>query len=358
LIRGTPYYFVVTAENSLGESSDSSEVTATPDPPNPTFSQADLTGIWNVRVLQSGTNNGWYDVTESVNDSGIVSIINNGGSLTPPTVPGLSITSGTGATAGVVTETGVGSNTTFHGKMSTSKNLIVGTSTVAGGNVALHVFVKRVPGVVYGNADLTNTTFIYNKVYSGAFLYWEKATGTIDVSQMMHLTSAEDSSGVLGPQPNYTTISMDITGAVTLGLEPSFRGVMSPDKKLIIGASSDPPYSIHIYQMRGQTTYTQADLAGTSIAFTFHSDSTPSWDYATWLTDVTGAVTGSNWMGSDTGTTPLLNTWSLTLDLLGEVTTSGDLVSDGGWMSFGKDLVVIVGDSPPPVGSYMMIKVQ
>lgn len=353
LNNGTTYYFVLTAVNIIGsEGSESSEVSATPDPPNPAFSQADLTGIWNIRVLQSGADNGWYYVTASVNDSGIFSVINSGGSTTRPSVPALSITSG-----GVVTETGIGSNATFHGKMSTSKNLIVGTSTRSGGTFALHVFVKRVPGVIYSNTDLTSTTFAWNKIYTGAFPYWENVAGSIDASLQVNLTFAEDTSGLLpSPQPNYSSISIDSAGIVTLGKEPSFVGVMSPDKKVIVGASSDPPYGLEIIQMRGQT-YAQADLAGTSIAFTFHTDSTPSWDYATWLTNSTGAVTGSNWLGSDTGTTPLLSSWQLNINSQGGVTTSGDLTSHGGLVSFGKDLVVIVGDSAPD-GSYMTIKVQ
>ena len=349
LIRGTEHYFVVTAVNSAGESGESIEVSAVPDPPAPTFSLADLNGFWNIRVLQSGTDNGWYSVATSV-ASGVVNPLSTGGPTTPPSIGPLSIT-----TEGVVTDT---SNATFHGKMSSSKNLIVGTSTRSGTSFALHIFVKDT-GVTYSATDLANKDFAWNRIQIGSSPFWEIAEGFINPSGgQITLTYAEDSTGVLTPQIPYSTITIDANGNVELGKEPSFRGVMTSDKKMIIGTSSDPPYGLMILQMRGQT-YIQNDLGGTSdIAFTFHSDSTPSWDYATWSTDpTTGDVTGSNWLGSDTGNTPLLNSWALDIDADGFITTSGDLVSVGGWLSYSKDLAVVVGDSAPD-GSFMTIKVQ
>jgi fibronectin type 3 domain-containing protein len=74
LIRGIPYYFRVTAVNAGGESGESNEVTVTPNPPAPVFSQADLAGTWNVRVLRSGSSQGWYLQTITVDTTGGVTV--------------------------------------------------------------------------------------------------------------------------------------------------------------------------------------------------------------------------------------------------------------------------------------------
>jgi fibronectin type 3 domain-containing protein len=292
LIRGMPYYFRVTAENAGGESGVSSEVTVTPNPPNPDFSQADLTGTWNIRVIRGGASSGWYLVKASVDITGAVTVQGSGGPISPvPNLSALSITTGTGASAGVVTETGAGSNTTFHGKMSSGKNLIVGTST-QGTSFALHIFVKQ--GTAYSSADLANKAFQYHRIYTGSSNFWEKAIGSTNGLGEVSLISKEDSSGPqVPPAPNYTTFSVDSMGIVSIGNEPDFAGVMSSDKKIIVGTSTDSAgkYSLRIIQMTGQT-YTQADLGGTIVPHAFSSTSTASWAYATRDVDpITGAGT-------------------------------------------------------------------
>ena len=348
LIRGTTHYFVVTAVNSDAvESVESSEAFTTPNPPNPSYTQSDLTGTWTIRVILTGTSAGWYGVTATVDGSGNVSTSAPVGPTTPPTVPAFSITSGTGASAGIVTETGFGSNATFSGKMSTSKNLIVGTSTQPDGTTfALHVFVKRVPGVTF---DLSNNTIAYHRIYSGDFLAWEKGNGTINSGQMT-LTSVVSGSVTPPATPTSTGISVNsTTGIVSIAAEPTFSGVMTPDKKIIVGTSTDASgtYSLRIIQMRGQT-YSQPDLAGVNRAFSFLSNSTPSWARALWDTDLAGNVTFVEFLSSD-GSTTLLPPFTTTID--GQGNTTGE-----GVLSFGKDLLVSNGDSLD--GSFMELKVQ
>ena len=349
LVRGNPYYFVVTAVNAGGESAVSNEVSVTPNPPNPVFSQTDLAGTWNVRVIRSGAAPGWYLATIAVDNAGIVTVQGSGGSLPVPTVSALSVTTGTGVSAGVVTETGGISNPTFHGKMSSGKNLIVGTST-QGTSYALHIFVKRVPGVTYGSADLASKTFKYQRIYSGSSHFWESATGSTNASGQLSLSSLVDSSGTLTPPgPNYTTISVDGTGIVTIGNESTFSGVMSSDKKIIVGTSTDAAgkYSLRVIQMRGQT-YTLADLAGVYVAYAFHSDSVSSWAHATWSTDLSGNVTVLDLLNSD-GTTGVPSPWTVNISPDGTVGTEGLL-------SYGKDLLVSIGNYLD--GSSMVLEVQ
>jgi fibronectin type 3 domain-containing protein len=335
LVRGIPYYFVVTALNAGGESGVSNEVTATPNPPNPVFSQADLAGTWNVRVLRSGASSGWYLSTISVdNTTGNVSVLGTSGPLTPPAVSALSITAGTGVSGGVVTETGASSNPTFHGKMSSGKTLIVGTST-QGTSFDLHVFVKRVPGVTFGSADLASKTFKYHRIYSGSSQIWEIGTGSTNASGLITFSSQEDKNGPIDPVSPATTLSVDGTGIVTIVAEPTFTGVMSPDKKIIVGTSTDAAgkFSLRILQVRGQS-YTQADLAGEYVAYSYHSDSTSSWARATWNTNISGTVNVTNIVNSD-GSPGSVDDFDQIIDGQGNVPLNGIL-------SFGKDLFVSI----------------
>jgi hypothetical protein len=356
LIRGIPYFFVATAVNAGGESGVSNEVTATPNPPDPVFSQADLAGIWEIRVIRGGASSGWYSVKASVGITGVVTVQGSGGSISPlPTVSALSITTGTGASAGVVTETGAGDNLTFHGKMSSGKNLIVGTSS-QGTSFALHIFVK--PGATYSSADLANKTFGYHRIYTGSSNIWEKATGSTNASGQITLATKEDPSGTINPPsaPNYTTISVDGTGIVTIGNESTFVGVMSSDKKIIVGTSTDAAgeYSLRIIQMRGQT-YTQADLAGTIVPHAFLSDSASSWAYATRVVDLLGNETFVSFLNSD-GNTTFGSSFMINVDGAGNISLPGNTDSHGGMLSFGKDLLVRIGDSTS--GSFVEITVQ
>jgi len=355
LIRGVAYFFVVTAENAAGESGVSNEVTVTPNAPDPVFNQTDLAGNWNVRVIQTAPTPGWYSALLNVNNAGTATILESGGTLPPPNVSALSVSSGTGMLAGVVTETGPDSNPTFHGKISSRKNLIVGIST-KGTSIALHVYVKREPGITYGNVDLANKSFGYQRIYTGSSQFWEMAAGSTDALGRITLASKEDRSGPLPlPAANSATLSITAGGIVTIDDESTFSGVMTSDKNTIIGTSTDGggKYSLRVIQMRGQN-YVSADLAGVNIAYAYHSLLVSSWARATWSTTLSGNVTVLDIVNSD-GSTLLPDPWTHTIDALGNV-TDGKPDGTRGMLSYGKDLLVEVGDYF--AGSTMVIKVQ
>ena len=349
LIRGIPYWFVVTALNSDNvESTDSSERSATPNSPNPTYSQADLTGTWTVRVLLSGAGAGWYGATLTFDSSGNVTNTTNQVGSTTLTIPALSVT--TDVLAGVVGGTGA-STGQFFGKMSTSKNLIAGTSTLPGGTTfAMYVFVKRAPGVTFAGTDLANTTIGYHKLYSGGSHYWERGNGSINGSGQLVVNSMTNPDGTFGPFPA-TGITIDsTTGIVSIADQPTFSGVMTPDKKLIVGASTDSAgvFELSILQMRGQS-YSQADLAGDYYAFSFVSATTSKWARAIWTTDGSGNVTTGTIQNSD-GTT------SAPVAFTNILNAQGVVAENGGMLSFGKDL--LVSNEAVSGGSVFEIKVQ
>jgi hypothetical protein len=360
LVRGLPYYFVVTAENAAGESGVSAEVTVTPNAPEPVFTQSDLAGNWNVRVIQTAPTPGWYGASLNISNTGIVTILGSesGSTIQPPNVSALSVSSGTGMLAGVVTETGADSNPTFHGKISSRKNLIAGISTT-GTSIALHVYVKREPGITYGSVDLANKSFGYQRIYTGSSEFWETAAGSTDALGRITLVAKEDRSGLLPlPAANSATLSITDTGIVTIDDESSFSGVMSSDKNTIVGTSTDAAgkFSLRVIQMRGQN-YVTADLAGVNVAYAFHSRTPATWARGTWSTNTSGNVTVLDIVNSD-GSPLLPSPWIHTIDAQGNVTrnfwTGGGKV--GGMLSFGKDLLVEVGHYF--AGSSMVIKVQ
>jgi len=108
--------------------------------------------------------------------------------------------------------------------------------------------------------------------------------------------------------------------------------------------------------MTGQT-YMQADLAGTIVPHAFISTAASAWAYATRDVDLLGNETFTSFLGSDGGTSfgdPFL----IIIDGAGNISLPGDTNSHGGMLSYGKDLLVRVGDSGTAPGSYVEITVQ
>jgi hypothetical protein len=106
--------------------------------------------------------------------------------------------------------------------------------------------------------------------------------------------------------------------------------------------------------MRGQT-YTQADLAGTIVPHAFLSDSASSWAYATRVVDLLGNETFVSFLNSD-GNTTFGSSFMINVDGAGNISLPGNTDSHGGMLSFGKDLLVRIGDSTS--GSFVEITVQ
>lgn len=315
LIRGVTYYFVVTTVNADGvEGSESSQVSAAPSAPSPTFAQSDLAGTWNVRVFLAGVTPGWYGYVATIDSAGAVTASGANGTRALPTLGNLTMASG------AVTETG---NASFHGQMSTTKNLIVATSTMPeDATYAVHFYVKRVAGLTYAIDD---TTMNFHRIYSGTDD--SNATGSITAAAMSVNSS---------------------TGIVSITAEPTFSGMMTSDRKIIIGTSTDGAglYSLRVIQVRGQT-YSLADLVGVYTAFSLTSSPTPAWAYGPWDTNAAGEVTADPIYDSTGATTS--GSWTMTL-------TAGGVTGGDGLLSYGKDLLVETGDVG--LGSYMEIKVQ
>ena len=96
--------------------------------PAPSFTQADLTGEWDIIQLSSNATPGWAHVHASLDPAGkvtVLSFLDDTGSTTLPS-PGGGMSAVIDAT-GTVQLTGAEGSPTFHGTMTRTKTLVVGT---------------------------------------------------------------------------------------------------------------------------------------------------------------------------------------------------------------------------------------
>lgn len=234
-------------------------------PPPPAYSQADLAGTWHFSILFSGTSvaagaPGWARGTLSIDGSGnrtFLTYENSAGSTVLPSVAAIySLNS-----AGVVTATST-AFTGMYGKMSPSKSIFVTTATQSGVQ-RLDVYQRVVAGTVYGPADLASDVFSIHQVKSGAAAEWHHATATIDGAGVVSLTDRVTPAGAQPDQPSLTTISVDSSGIVTVGVNATFQGFLSADKELFVGtetqAANDHALTI---ATRAGSAHSQADLVG------------------------------------------------------------------------------------------------
>ena len=238
--------------------------------------------------------------------------------------------------------------------MSSNKALMVGISTYSAGTYAEHIFLKR-SGDTFSDADLANQTFVYNRLYTGASKTWEVVSGSINAQNQVTLTSIQNSDNTaVKPPANFTTIHVTPSGIVTLTNEQNnFIGMMSVDKKVIAGTSTDTlptgpaKYSLRIIQLRGQT-FSAADLAGEYLAYTLNSDSAHQWARGSWNISPTSStrvnVNATNIVNSANVITTL-PPWVQIIDAQGGITLAPPgLPSTHGFISYWKDMVVYTGD--------------
>jgi len=308
-------------------------------PVAPAFSQADLTGPWDVILFFTGSNSGWVHLTANTDGSGgvtVTSLLNSNGDTTLP-APG-SFT-WTISAIGVVSESGVNGNPTFHGQMSSNKQLVIGTdSRDTGARKTLRVFRKRT-GVAFNNADLANISFVTHSLFSGTDNTWEWSVGTTDSSRNVTLSSRTVPSGTSGPFPNVAVISVNTDGIVTDASDPSFYGFMTDDKKVFFSVNTADVgmYSFMVGQLTGQT-YTQSDYAGT-INFSTIRNTVPNpfWAYGVSSVDAAGNGTYLSYTDSAGNATPA--SFQRVLSSSGVVTDPADATAHG-QMSFNKDITV------------------
>ena len=338
LTDGTTYYFVVTAVNGYGESAESLEVSAIPG-----FAQADITGTWDIIQFANGSGARWVHAIGTFNASGNLTLTNfldsDGNSAGPTTLQW------TIDPSGVVSQLDSGSDTGFHGKMSSDKKLITGVQTLDNTTspYTMEMLIARKrTGTVFDNTDLVNIPFVLHDLHGGAASdnVWNYAPGSTNASRQLTLDNVTTPAGTGGGNVNFDTISVSSEGIATLANLPSYYGLMTDDKKVIFaifGAIGSFNYGLQVFTITGQT-FAQADLAGT---YNFHTLRNalpnPLWAYGTFSADATGNGTYLLYADSGGGLTPA--------DFVRVLATNG-LITDPadatyhGQMSYNKDLFV------------------
>jgi hypothetical protein len=311
----------------------------------------------------AGTEPGWMRGNATIDASGNVtvnSISSSSGAVSPP--PAGAITETIDA-SGVVTEGGnpvFASDPDNHAVMAANKQLVVGTSSGSNSSRSFRFFIKQVG--TFSSADISSVTFAYNQLRTGIGNgSWQFGTGTINAAQQVTLTTSLDSNGDRTlPPANFLTLAITPAGIVTnsgANAAPTFQGVMTPDKKLVIGTETDPDngsFKLRISAIGGQT-FTTADLAGTWSDHSITSALAPVWEYKTFSFNSAGVATMLTFKDSN-GRTAVFPTETISVGPTGLITIAGD-TSVNGVMAFGKNFVVATGTQDPGVfGMDILVK--
>jgi len=349
---GTTYYFVVTAVSANGESGKSNEVSAIPTAPSRgPFSQVDLVGTWNFIHLEAGPglntgNFGWIFGTATVDASGNITLsnlISNSGSVTDPGALKWTMNAD-----GTIIESGVAAfGPATHLIMSANKGIVVGTSTSDITDRMIRIIVKQNSAANFTAADLASKSYVFNQLATGAANVWEYGTGSTDSLRTSTINTLINPGGpVAGFTPIQGILSVDANGLVTNNLDPSYHGIMTPDKKVVfyvntLGVST---FKGGVASITGQS-FTLADLAGTWYAHGLVSNPvTPEWEHDTITFNSSGAGIASD-ITDSTGTFP--NTFfDATLGSTGTFGVVG-APDVNGFMSYNKDLLVFTSTLTP-----------
>lgn len=314
------------------------------------FSQADLTGTWD--IYEFGTDTfapfaEWFRGVARFDGNGHMIIDDNTTfeASRPSPVPPNGDTGRimTISSSGVVSRSGSSlSSTTFHGTMASNKSLIVGTVTQSTTERTIMIFRKRIPGVTYSNDDLFNKSFAFHSLSGGDAPRWERGDGSIDSIGSITLANRFDSDGGHATNvPNVARFSVSLEGIVTDALDADFKGFLTPDKKVLIVTSTTPRqpgvtnYNLMVITISGGS-FAQADLVGNWNFHNFGAGASSEWSYGTLTIDASGTGTHSGYNSSAGYPTPPSSSFSITSN--GEITTPANS-SWHGSISSGKDLI-------------------
>ncbi len=337
----TTYYFVVTAVSSAGRESEASlKVSAI----HATYAQADLEGSWYVTLFWTGVGDppfhpGWLRMRVTLDAEGNATInyyeLSDGTTEIPPGALSFTIDD-----AGLVTQGGDFAGNDSDNVMSSNKRLIIGTNT-RGTIEEIRIFRKADPTAVFSDADLANKTFAFHQLGSGSEVGWVRGEGSIGAAGEVTIDSIADSAGGGTIPPSLTgTLSINANGIVSSTGDSFFRGVMSPDKTLVIGTTrnaEDTAYQLLVIQISG-ATFTMGDLAGAYAFSSLFDGESALWQYGTLTVNSSGDTTYLTYLDS-TGSSVLPAGQTLSMDAAGTITNAADATFHG-TLSFNKDLIV------------------
>lgn len=353
LQNDTKYFFMVTALNRDGESTDSDQASATPGP----FTSADLAGEWYFHALVNGPDAKWERGLVSVDDSGTTvfsQFEDSSGNSSPPagyilTVDGI----------GQLGQTGDGAHVQFHGTISSRKNMILATYSHSLTSQALIIFQKKKDATApdYNIEDIAGsgsgqsttdpnllgngpTRFAYHQLSSGASTDWEYCNGKVGqngytwintykditywdygspeakthqyLDYLWKVTSfGIDPDGLVSEYWNYEATGDFVSHFIRQPHEVVFRGRMTADKTVVIGVGTKvdalgaQKYYLRVIELcftpwdQNTRTYNLSTLAG---SYSFYKLSSSQWANGRINIASSGTTSFSDYSDSDGNT--------------------------------------------------------
>ncbi|HLO25671.1 MAG TPA: hypothetical protein VK187_06115 [Geobacteraceae bacterium] len=287
---------------------------------------------WNYNTMMTSGTKSWEHGTLAFDSTGLgnmTGIVRNGS----PVSSRVNIPY-TMSLSGMLLDPG---DTTFQGVVSRDKSVMVSTFTDATGGTAMMIAQKR--GVTYQTGDMTGIWRFQRLTAGNDNLSSGWAYGTVTfVSGAASITSITTNNGP-GTLGNFTFF-MDTNGIITQPplVDPSFYGVMSMDKSMIVATDTNEGHPEIWVMMRTPdgTTYPMNDMMGDWLMHSVSSGNTGSqdWAFGHSFVDSSGNNTFSQMMGSNGVISPTQMTMTMN-STTGVMTIPGTGGGTGGGMMGG-----------------------
>ena len=317
------------------------------------FSTSDLTGAWYGHELYTGEWAGWEYSSLTFTTPGNFSVFwwdSEGESNTEPETGTLNISS-----QGIISQE---VSATFHGAVSSDKNIAVMTETwdtEGDGDHGLMVFLKSESGVTFSASDLAGTWYGYSLASGGGepegWEGWEVIANMTIYSTGAFSAPWIDSDGDAGTDSGGPgTIQISSQGIITVpGTE--VHGAMSSDKNIVVLTDTwdTNEYALTVLVKSGGT-FTQSDLKGKWYGHALTSGDWEGWMVATVNINSTG---GFNFPYTDSDGESGTDSGTLNIASDGKITVADNSAAHGA-MSSDKNVVVMVQTLETGVYSLMV----
>ncbi|GFO57294.1 hypothetical protein GMSM_43010 [Geomonas sp. Red276] len=313
------------------------------------FTQADLTGTWNLIHFYTGADvvnslaPGWVIVKATVASNGAVTINSYLDSVgnTDVNIVGGTINwtiDGTGS----ITESGTAAFTQAP-KLQMSSNKAVAVGVATDGNAKLmRVAVKQTGS--FSNADLTGPlSYTSCELGSGTDNYYAFVTGSLDSTRQLLVANKIETVPNYGPPSSGVYLDVASNGAVSVPGSPNFHGFLTPDKSMMffVGTSGNTNGYMFGVASIGSQSFSSADLVGNYVGYGLANEPTPVWERDVAYLDASGNFTPSAVLDS-TGNTSLSGSSAtgMTIGSTGLISQTSD-ASTHGFLSRDKKVVIL-----------------
>jgi hypothetical protein len=292
------------------------------------FSQADLVGQWRYAAIlhgsgvASGTMRGWERGWLQFDADGAVTVLASAasdghGPLAPQGVWRVDAD-------GFVTATS-SDWAGFRVKLGASRTLAAGIGTADGWASALWVMERVSMAPAFSESDLAGSDWHYHRIVTGAAPAWEHGMAHVDGALGLSFTARVTAAGAQPEQTSVGTLTVDPGGGVALGSDPTWAGVLSIDKKVLVITRTVVPgsqFALEIWSRSG-LTLSAPELAGVHASSVIVAGPAGAWGWSQGTFRVDDAGTRLTWLTSLTnaGSTTLATPATLVVAQDGTITT-------------------------------------